>query len=167
MAHVGKTYPFFYFRDYSSPVSGFAKRLAWRYTAFCGIAPPGPFSTWANKHVISKEPYFADGKTKVIYDTDPPTGSDPDWFLRLEYKLDFTANFCAITSYGMKGTAIGIKQPMSFFATTLDDIFESGTRQVFSPPWNPVTPSFGLLARWHGSTWTELGVTEYPGFPIS
>lgn len=166
MAHVGKTYPFFFYRDWSPPTSGFTKRLPWQYRMTGLVAPPGPFIGWANKQINSEVPVINYTEREICWEFLPPAGADPTTSVKIFFKLTYLAAWYLCRWEGLIGGVKGIYGSLSPTGTAIDELFQVGLGNVQSPPWNPATPVLTGVGRYKAATWSQLGVTDYPGYPL-
>jgi len=166
MAHVGKTYPFFFYRDWSAPSFGFVKRLPWQYRMTGGVAPPGPFIGWANQQINSQEPTINLTTREVCWEFLPPAGADPTTSVKIYYQLTYLAGFWTARWEGLIGGVPGLTGGLGLAGTSIDDLVQVGLGQTHVPPWNPLTPLFTAVGRYRAATWSQLGVTAYPGHPL-
>lgn len=166
MAHVGKTYPFFFHRDYSAPAAGFAKRLPWQWTFVAGVARPGPFNDWAGKTSLSSGPYFTNSDEWVNWDVPAPSGADPAQSLRIEYRLNHLTNWYDGRYLMLMSGVVAQEWSAGPVNVTLDTWVASQNLHVYSPPWPGGVPVLGTPGGLHASTWAELGVHQYPGHSL-
>lgn len=165
--HVGKSYPFNFYRDYSAPQAGFVKRLPWRWKFVAGVARPGPFNDWQGKTVLSNDPYFMDAMRTIAWDVPAPSGANPANTCRIEYRLTNLVNWYDGREFWLMSGVVAEEWSAGPINVTLDTWAASQALHVYSPPWPPSVPHLGPPGNFFAATWSDLGVSDYPGYPFT
>lgn len=166
MAHVGRLYPFLWYRDYSDPLAGFTYRLPWQWKFVSTVMRPGPFSDWFGKTVISGEPYFSNSKQTINWDIPAPAGAVATNSMRVEYRLTGTSTFYDGRCFYLMSGVEAQEWIAGAVFTRLDAFNLTQLVVIHSPPWPGAVPVFGPVGNFIAADWNALGVAQSPAYPF-
>lgn len=168
MAQVGRLYPTMFWRDWWYRNNGLRNLPAWRFRWRAGVPIPtnGPFADWNGSITISDEPVVDFSTATMRWNFQPPPGADPTSYMWVEYRLNNLPSwYDTKCEMGRQGTWYFRPQWGLLLGTNWSNPQMGWSQAEYNfqiPGMNGGWLFRGLM---NAATWSELGVTQYPGHP--